>query len=336
MGKKGPKVKPGLSSFTTHPQDLKEYIKPLFVEAQSLIPESEWAETPVYIKATAGMRLVTEEQGRVIYDTVHAYLSSTPDVCPFSVSRTNMQTIDGVQEGYFGALSANFLAGIIDKDRGLLHPQGSSAGGGVLGALDLGGSSTQVSIYEAANTATISASSSSGTAAPPAVEKQDFKVHSYLGFGVEKMAEKYAAFLSSKGAKEDPCLPPSYTDAATGAVGTGSYAACKETVAEALGVAKPCVDGGGGRCQMDGVRLPAVGPDDKFLAMSVYYFALRSVLVTLGKEGGSLGKEKKVMSWPSPSLAELAAAGGAVLRHPLAQARGARQGRQPRLGGVHG
>ena len=52
-----------------------------------------------------------------------------------------MKTIDGVEEGYFGALSANFLSGIIDKDRAICTQ------GWVLGALDLGGSSTQVSIY---------------------------------------------------------------------------------------------------------------------------------------------------------------------------------------------
>merc|ERR1719399_827561 len=63
-GKKGLKVKPGLSSFAKHPQDLAEYIKPLFVEAQQLVPQSQMAYTKVYIKATAGMRLVTEEQGR--------------------------------------------------------------------------------------------------------------------------------------------------------------------------------------------------------------------------------------------------------------------------------
>ena len=54
---------------------MAEYIKPLFVEAQELVPADQLAYTKVYLKATAGMRLVTEEQGRVIYDTVYDYLS---------------------------------------------------------------------------------------------------------------------------------------------------------------------------------------------------------------------------------------------------------------------
>lgn len=41
-GKVGAKVKPGLSTFKTHPQDLKEFISPLFKEAQTLVPQSEW------------------------------------------------------------------------------------------------------------------------------------------------------------------------------------------------------------------------------------------------------------------------------------------------------
>jgi len=141
-GKVGPKVKPGLSTFTTHPSDLKEFISPLFIEAQNMVPQAQWASTPVHIKATAGMRLVTEEQARVIYDTVFAFLSSNPDVCPFMVQRTNLRTISGSEEGYFGALSANYLSGVIDNGRSLLHPDHAGA---VLGALDLGGSSTQVS-----------------------------------------------------------------------------------------------------------------------------------------------------------------------------------------------
>jgi len=45
------------------------------------------------------MRLVTEEQARVIYDTIYAHLSSSPDICPFSVKRSDLKTITGTEEG---------------------------------------------------------------------------------------------------------------------------------------------------------------------------------------------------------------------------------------------
>ena len=62
---------------------------------------------------------------------------------------------------------------MIDKDRAVVaksHP--------ILGALDLGGSSTQISLHV-------------GHQAASTVGQSDFFVHSYLGYGVEKMLEKY-------------------------------------------------------------------------------------------------------------------------------------------------
>ena len=52
----------------------------------------------------------------------------------------------------------------------------------ILGALDLGGSSTQISLHV-------------GQKGGSTVGQSDFFVHSYLGYGVEKMLEKYRASL---------------------------------------------------------------------------------------------------------------------------------------------
>ena len=279
-GEVGPKVKPGLSTFKTHPSDLKDFIKPLFIEAQNLVPQAQWASTPVHIKATAGMRLVTPEQERVIYDTIFAFLSTSPDVCPFSVSRGDLRTIDGKEEGYFGALSANYLSGVISPERAVIH-----ADHGVLGALDLGGSSTQVSLYTGGEP----------SAAVP-LSPTNFFVHSYLGFGVEKMAEKYDAHFGASGL--DPCAPPGF-EVGPGRVGSGDYGRCKAALTEALQL--EC--GNQRRCVMDGVELPPVDPGSKFIGMSVYYFASRTVFAALAKAG------EPSMSWPSPSLDEYRAAG---------------------------
>jgi hypothetical protein len=226
------------------------------------------------------MRLVTEEQERVVYDTVYSYLSSTPDVCPFLVRRQDLRTITGEDEGYFGALSANYLSGVIDKDRQLLHPDHASS---VLGALDLGGSSTQVSLL-----------TSNGDAS---IDPVDFFVHSYLGYGVEKMAERFSTYAVEKQLAADPCTPSGYRSP-TGLTGSGDFTECQAALATALGL--DCQPSG--RCVMDGVALPSVEPDAKFLAMSVYFFALRSLYLVLSKVSSP------VMSWPSPSLDELSAA----------------------------
>jgi len=246
-----------------------------------LIPQSEWLKTPVFIKATAGMRLVTDEQARVIYDTIYTHLTSSPDICPFSVKRSDLKTISGTEEGYFGALSANYLSGVIDSSRQVLHHQG-----GVLGALDLGGSSTQVSLYSASG-------------ANPVVEQDNFFVHSFLGFGVEKMAERYNTYLESSGMEQDPCNPKDYKNS-IGLVGSGDYFKCKQVLSSALKL--ECSDGS--RCVMDGVSLPPVQPSAKFIGMSVYFFALRSLFLTSNKAALT-----QHLTWPSPTLSELSKAG---------------------------
>jgi hypothetical protein len=187
--------------------------------------------------------------------------------------------------GYYGALSANYLSGIIDNNRRVLH-----ADSGVLGALDLGGSSTQVSLY---------------TSPPgdPVVNADDFFVHSFLGFGVEKMAERYTTYVDSAEMSQDPCSPKGYVNTASGLTGSGDYDKCKEVLSAALGL--ECA-GNSQRCIMDGVTLPPVSPNSKFIGMSVYFFAIRSLLLTLARSD-----LPAYVSWPSPTLDEVSKAGSA-------------------------
>lgn len=174
------------------------------------------------------------------------------------------------------------MSGVIDNNRRVLHKDA-----GVLGALDLGGSSTQVSLY----------TSSAGTTM---VNQGDFFVHSYLGFGVEKMAERYTTYLQSAELKQDPCSPKGYKNPSSGLIGSGDYAKCKDILTAALGL--EC--GGSARCIMDGTELPAASPNSKFIGMSVYFFAIRSLLLSLAKADLPAS-----LSWPSPTLDEMAQAG---------------------------
>ena len=145
-----------------------------------MIPEEHHAATPVYIYATAGMRLLDAQLQEDIYDALAAGLRSHPDVVPFKVERENLGTIDGTDEGYFAALAVNYLGGVIGSDLVTLpaapeqgsdglpdrndldrsrerrlswfgSKRGSAQGGAgsshhrtLLGALDLGGASAQI------------------------------------------------------------------------------------------------------------------------------------------------------------------------------------------------
>ena len=71
-----------------------------------------------------------------IYDLIYDH-GKEPDF-PFKVLRHNIGTLSGNREAYYAALSANYLSGHIDTH---LEPYGHKK---VLGALDMGGSSTQI------------------------------------------------------------------------------------------------------------------------------------------------------------------------------------------------
>ena len=58
--------KPGLSSYADTPRGAAESITRLLAEAKSFIPKSGWAETPLTLRATAGLRLLPKEQSDAI------------------------------------------------------------------------------------------------------------------------------------------------------------------------------------------------------------------------------------------------------------------------------
>lgn len=56
------KVKPGLSSFANEPLNAAESIRQLIDAARLTIPPELWSHTPIVMKATAGLRLLPDDQ----------------------------------------------------------------------------------------------------------------------------------------------------------------------------------------------------------------------------------------------------------------------------------
>ncbi|CAM9552088.1 unnamed protein product [Pylaiella littoralis] len=134
----GGKIEPGLSFFADSPTDAAGYMLPLLAKASELVPPENHSATKVFIKSTAGMRLLPREIQDAIHDEIYAALVGNP-AFPFSLYREEVGTIDGEQEAYYAVLSANYLAGRIDAR---MHPTGHLSG--EIGALDMGGASTQI------------------------------------------------------------------------------------------------------------------------------------------------------------------------------------------------
>lgn len=288
---KGKKATPGLSSFASNPAGVTDYFEPLFQHAVQLIPREYHNETLVYIKGTAGMRLLSLADQNSIWDSLVQGLDEHHDV-PFIIHKENFGTIDGHMEAYYAVLSSNYIAGGID---GSLRQTGVP----MVGALDMGGSSTQLIFH-------------THTQAEQPVQEQDFWSHSWLNFGVEKMRERVWEYLVAQRKKDEgaggedstisidnPCAFPGFpVEHASGyrLVGTGDSSACQQVIlATAFPDCDPTAADSAVPCYVDTIVHPPM-EGRKFYGMSVYYYAFDCIRTLSGAE---------LANWPTPTINEL-------------------------------
>lgn len=122
--------KPGLSSFANKPSDGMKSLEILLEKAKSVIPQSEWAHTPLFMKATAGLRLLPEQKANGILEECKKFLKTSG----FRVSEKSVSIMEGTDEGIYSWFTVNFLL-----DRFSSHSAKNT-----VAALDLGGGSTQI------------------------------------------------------------------------------------------------------------------------------------------------------------------------------------------------
>lgn len=127
-------VKPGLSSFASTPKLAAESVHELLLTAKSVIPEGLWVHTPITLKATAGLRLLPEEQADAILSEVEAKVSSSGLLMDDTGESVGM--LSGTDEGVFGWFTLNYLLGRLGEE--------FSSEFETAAALDLGGGSTQI------------------------------------------------------------------------------------------------------------------------------------------------------------------------------------------------
>ena len=293
--------------------DLKvNHILPLLQYIEQNIPKRYTHTTPIYYAATAGMRLLTESQQRLIYDT---FTQIVMDYCQehdrmstkniqkkdcFYFPRHHIQTLSGELEAYYGVLAANYLHGKIDTNLHIIHNDNNDTGTdigigtkqislsadavddpeltvnetarienasngtgdnsgskSITGALDMGGSSTQIVFYTAYDRYDVEADSelcravnNDGTMTKQRrLSERHFFSMSYLSYGVDQFRERlwnlivYDYENSKQSLQEErssikivknPCSNPGHnvTSIINGTayllVGTGNVLVCKE------------------------------------------------------------------------------------------------------------
>ena len=304
-----------------------------FQHAAIVVPEEYHNATRVWYAATAGMRLLPESEQSAIYDAVYEGLLDRPDFVFRGILRGDIGTLSGELEGFYGAVAANYLKGTINVDLELDHMSSSDnsqainkrpAKHGPIGALDMGGASTQIVFLPQKGSSDEQDEHSCQVDGPCPRVKQtdrmiggDFFSTSYLSYGADQFRyrlwdtwiknhkqqlENAEGDACTSEIIENPCSFQGYIQEYEGytLVGTGDTEKCisqvqrliphpTEEVLENLGT------------HVGGVEHPPV--QGKFFAMSLYFFTLDSLraLSTNDKEA----YEALNLSWPNPSIREL-------------------------------
>lgn len=236
------RVRPGLGVYADRPAAAARSLEPLIEYALEKIgddPEA-LAGTSVYVLGTAGIRPLPEEQKQAIIQAIVDYLETTP------LEPASVRAISGAEEGIFGWLSVNYLLGHLEH--GGRFP--------TVGALDLGGASTQITFVP------LDHPREHRQAVDLRGQVYQVYTYSYLGFGQDEARENVASpacFLEGYPLPEDYALP-------SGTVGTGDWTGCLGAIRAQL--TRPCADE---PCSLFGVYQPPLYGD--FLAFSVYAYA---------------------------------------------------------------
>ncbi|NXC34678.1 ENTP1 diphosphohydrolase, partial [Campylorhamphus procurvoides] len=133
---------PGISGYSHATEKAGPSLAQCLQQAKEVIPSMQHKETPVYLGATAGMRLLRLENESAA-DKVLSSVENTLRLAPFSFQGARI--ITGQEEGAYGWITINYLLGNFKQVSGwkkLLHSLKSISE--TSGALDLGGASTQI------------------------------------------------------------------------------------------------------------------------------------------------------------------------------------------------
>lgn len=297
----------GISTFASHPQTVgDQHLKLLLDFAMEVVPEQAHATTPVFLMATAGMRLLPENEQKAILEASCKYIR---EQYPFAVDDcdTHVRVIKGELEGIYGWVAVNYLMGGFDTSiqSYIDHPEQEADRHHTFGFLDMGGASAQIAFE------------------PEHHQKQehfddltriylhtldgqkveyDVFVTTFLGYGSNEARRRYleervrSMAAHSKGDNksvlldehhslhlDDPCLPFNLTLTDTHSTsipltlhGTGSFSECLKATAPLLNKNAECPTK---PCLFNGVHTPHIDWSvNKFVGISEYWYSSHDIL----------------------------------------------------------
>ncbi|XP_073220451.1 probable apyrase 7 [Cicer arietinum] len=123
-------TEPGIDKLVYNVSGLRGALKPLVRWAKKQIPVHSHKSTSLFLYATAGVRRLPRNESRWLLDNAWSVIKDSPFMC----RKDWVKIISGTEEAYFGWISLNYHSRIL----------GVSPRKATYGALDLGGSSLQV------------------------------------------------------------------------------------------------------------------------------------------------------------------------------------------------
>ena len=270
-----------------------------------IIPPSLHHETPLFLLATAGMRLLDIHQQRAVIEATCMFfrthssfrLEPSSNIGPCGSS---IRIISGEEEGLFGWIAVNYL-----MDGFASHEENHRA---TYGFLDMGGASTQIAFEPSeSEKAHLSKATSDNLVevrlrllGGEEIQHRVF-VTTWLGYGTNQARERYLGQevveweAHSEHSPEtpipDPCLPKGLTldeypipdNVPSDShfrklhrfVGKGSFSQCVKETAPLLNKTVPCPDSS---CLFNGVPAPKIDFSlSKFIGVSEYWYSAEHV-----------------------------------------------------------
>lgn len=249
-----------LASFADSPEEAGPALSTIIKAALLYVPEAVRSESPLFVKATAGMRLLEPERAAAVLEELRQHLSQ-PANCPFKF--VNAEIISGEEEAVFAYITANFY----------LHKL-KEPGAQTFGTLEMGGASMQVAFKPSAD-----------------IQDHEFQFYinrkrqsvyakSYIRFGADEALARFLERLA-KAAEPNatevrsPCHNPGYNRAYTSnghnlrIIGTGNTSDCIPLVQKMLGVDVECLMP---PCALLGNYMPKVS--GRFYATAGFFYTV--------------------------------------------------------------
>lgn len=287
---------PGISSYVDNPAQAGKSLQGCLDKALAHIPETHWHTTPLFLGATAGMRLLNltnTTQAKAIFEAISDVLGKSP------LDFWGANLLSGRDEGSFGWITINYVLDRLVKYSFAgewTQPLDSTP----VGALDLGGASTQITFVPEGP---IQNKSTEVTFRLYGYNHSVY-THSYLCFGRDQILNRLLAKLSQQGSPDrpiqnpcyhtgyqttlalaplydSPCVqspaPPDLTQNLT-VEGTGNPQECIEALRQLFNFSS-C--DGQKDCAFEGVYQPPVS--GQFYAFSGFYYNLKFLNLTSGQ-----------------------------------------------------